>query len=92
MIETVEVETLLLAPLLEKRRLGHLDEERVQHYMKVLPTCDPILVYVNGDERVVVNGYHRLEAATRLTRSHIRADLRPGTRIDAVRYLDLRDG
>jgi hypothetical protein len=87
-LSSVGIDSLLLGPLEDKRQLGHLDDLRVRQYMEDLDTCDPILVYESADERIVVNGYHRLEAAIRLGRTEIRADLQPGTRYDATLYLD----
>lgn len=50
-----------------------------------------VLVYENPTnlERIPVNGHHRIGSARRLGWTHIDADLRPGTRQDALKYREL---
>jgi len=69
---------------------SRLNEATVVHHMATMDDAEPVLVYEHGDERILVNGYHRAEAARRLGRTEIMAVVEPGTAADAVRYLDLR--
>lgn len=76
-ITTVPISTPLLISLAQRR--PHPGQEAVVKYQQTLDNCHPMLVYESNDERVVVDRYHRLEVAIRLGRTHIRADVRPGT-------------
>ena len=75
---------------LEAHRAG-LDESRVRYYMAHPQEIAGVLVYQNpaDGERISVNGHHRLESARRLGWTRIDADLRAGTRQDALAYRDL---
>ena len=92
--ERPTVEQILIESLhqgtLEAHRAG-LDESRVRYYMAHPEQIAGVLVYQNpaDGERIPVNGHHRLEAARRLGRTRIDADLRAGTRQDALLYRDL---
>jgi hypothetical protein len=68
----------------------HLDQACVERYMADLHAAPPVLVYEHAGERILVNGHHRVEAARRLGRTWIEAEVRPGTRLDATRYFDDR--
>lgn len=78
--------------VLEHKR-STLDESRVQYFVDHPEEIRDILIYENpsNGERIVVNGCHRTEAARRLDRAEIDAELRSGTRVDALRYRDLAD-
>ena len=60
--------------------------------MENLDDADPVLVYEHegSGERILVNGHHRVEAAHRMGRTMIKAEIQPGNREDAQRYLDQR--
>jgi hypothetical protein len=69
----------------------HLIERRVREYMvgtaiddkdQVVVYCDPV------DGRTLANGHHRVEAARRLARTTIKAELRQGNRQAALAYTD----
>lgn len=77
-------------PTLDTQR-GRLDESRVQYYMQHPEEIRDVLVYENlaNHERIPINGHHRIESARRLGWTHIGADIRPGTRQDALKYCDL---
>lgn len=68
-----------------------LDEAQVRRYMRQR-AWPPVTVYENQEngERILVNGHHRVEAARRLGRLTVEADVTPGDRVDAHRYWDQR--
>jgi hypothetical protein len=80
----------LYQPALDTQR-GRLDESRIRYYIDHPDEIRGVLIYENpaNHERILVNGYHRVESARRLGWTDIDADLRPGTRVDARRYPDL---
>jgi len=69
-----------------------LSNDGIAVYTANLDNADPVLVYehkVSG-ERILVDGHHRVEAAHRLGRTTIKAEIQPGSREDALRYFDQR--
>lgn len=79
-------------PTLDNQR-GRLDQSRVRYFLKHPDEIRNVLVYENptDGERILVNGFHRVEAARILGRTMVAADLRPGTRSEAVLYLDAQE-
>lgn len=77
-------------PTLDTQRL-RWDEERIRYFMRHPAEIRGVLVYENpvDGERITANGHHRVESARRLGWPDIDADLRPGTRHDALSYRDL---
>jgi hypothetical protein len=88
-ITTIQIVSLHQGTL-DHQRHG-LDESCIERYMADLDAANPVLLYANesNGERILVNGRHRVEAARRLGRTSIKADVRPGTREDATLYRDL---
>lgn len=76
--------------MLEYRR-SQLDESRVRYYVEHPDEIRDVPVFENpgNSECIVVNGCHRIETALRLSRVELEAELRPGTRQDAIAYRDL---
>jgi len=74
--------------LIERIRLGsqpqeNLIEERVIVYtdrMRSRVKVDPVLVYYDGENYFLKDGFQRVEAALRLGRKMILAEVMPGTR------------
>lgn len=64
----------------------HLDQEKVARYTQSLDQLPPVVVFTLGDGLLLVDGYHRVEAARRLGRSVVRAEVRHGSRADALRF------
>jgi ParB-like chromosome segregation protein Spo0J len=88
-VTTIELSSLDPAPIEAQRHRLH--EPGVLAYMADLDSADPIVVYEDGSgHRFLAAGHHRVQAATRLGRTTIRAIVRPGTRINAANYRDLR--
>jgi hypothetical protein len=63
----------------------HLDEDKVARYAHILDQLPPVVVFDLGDELLLVDGYHRVEAARRLGQPMIGAQVRQGSRADALR-------
>jgi hypothetical protein len=64
----------------------HLDQGRVQRYAEDFDSLPPVVVFRTGDGLILADGYHRLAAAVRLGRRTVRADLRVGTRREALDF------
>ncbi len=89
-VTMIEIASLHQATIETQR--PRLSGDSIALYMETLDAADPVLVYehkVSG-ERILVDGHHRVEAAHRLGRTMIKAQVQPGNREDALRYLDQR--
>jgi hypothetical protein len=72
-------------PLVDPRL--HLDLERVQRYTQHLDELPPVTVFRLADETLLLaDGYHRVAAAQACGRATVTADLRAGTKADAVAF------
>ena len=47
----------------------HLDEDKVSRYAQILDQMPPVVVFELGKGLLLVDGYHRVEAARRLGRT-----------------------
>jgi ParB-like nuclease domain len=65
---------------------GHLDQRKVREYAQVLDAMPPVAVFDAGHELVLADGHHRVAAAQQLGRIEVKAEVRPGTRADALAY------
>jgi ParB-like chromosome segregation protein Spo0J len=65
---------------------AHLDAERVTRYAEDLDALPPIVVFDTGEGLLVADGYHRLAAARLRGKDTIEAEIRHGSRHDALRY------
>jgi ParB-like chromosome segregation protein Spo0J len=65
---------------------AHLDPERVAHYERTPASAAPVVVYETPQGRLLVDGYHRVAAAQRRGATTIAAEIRHGSRHDALRY------
>src|SRR5512132_181553 len=65
---------------------GHLDTERVAHYAQDLTSLPPIVVFDTEDGLLFADGYHRLAAARLRGDETIEAEIRHGSRHDALTY------
>jgi hypothetical protein len=79
-----------ISRLLEHSPVGagrHLEEDRVRRYSELLDQLPPVTVFALEDRTLLLaDGYHRVAAAQRAGRSMIRADVRPGTRAQAIQF------
>jgi hypothetical protein len=65
---------------------AHLDRERVQRYANDVAGLPPVVVFDTPQGLLLTDGYHRVAAARRAGAEVIEADVRRGTRADALRY------
>jgi ParB-like chromosome segregation protein Spo0J len=65
---------------------AHLDAERVAQYADTPAGAPPVVVYDTPEGRLLVDGYHRIAAARQRGAGTIDAEIRHGSRTDALRY------
>ena len=65
---------------------AHLDNARVEHYAEMLNALPPVVVFDTAEGLLLADGYHRLAAARRRGLETIEAEVRHGSRHDALRY------
>jgi uncharacterized ParB-like nuclease family protein len=66
-----------------------ISEETVTDYAEAMQAGDefpPVIVYHDGVEYYLADGFHRLHAAKRLHKASIQADVKTGTLRDAILY------
>ena len=80
----VEIAALRHQPIVDSR--AHLNPRRVDQYMRALDEATPVTVFDTGDELILADGHHRVEAARRLGLATIEADVRRGSRHDALEF------
>ena len=84
-VALLSVQQLLSNSLVDPRR--HLDLDRVQRYTQLLDELPPITVFRLEDQTLLlVDGYHRVAAAQEAGRATVDADIRAGTRAEAVQF------
>src|SRR5437763_1395157 len=63
------------------------DGETVRQYMEILDQLPPVAVFDLGEGTLLLaDGFHRVEAAQRLGREEVRAEVREGTREEALEF------
>ena len=65
---------------------AHLDATRMERYARMLEALPPVVVFDTPEGLLVVDGYHRLAAARQRGLETVEADVRTGSRHDALRY------
>ena len=81
----LEITRLLRESPPDSRR--HLDQDRVRRYAEVLDQLPPVTVFAIEDQTLLlVDGYHRLAAAQQAGRTTVRADVRLGTKAEALQF------
>jgi ParB-like chromosome segregation protein Spo0J len=64
----------------------HLDAERVAHYARMGEATPPVVVFATPEGMLLADGYHRLAAARQRGAATIDAEIRRGSRADALEY------
>jgi len=64
----------------------HLDAARVEHYAQMLDALPPVVVFNTPEGLLLVDEYHRVAAARRCGLETVEAEVRNGSRQDALRY------
>src|SRR5215213_131535 len=65
---------------------AHLDTARVERYAEVLDALPPVVVFDTAEGLLLADGYHRVAAARRRGLRTVEAEVRRGSRHDALRY------
>ena len=65
---------------------SHLDAARVERYAQILDELPPVVVFDTEEGLLLADGYHRVAAARRRGRETVEAEVRPGSRHDALLY------
>jgi hypothetical protein len=81
----VEIKRLLEESPADPRR--HLDQDRVRRYAEVLDQLPPVTVFELEDHTLLLtDGYHRVAAAQQAGRIVVQAEIRVGTKAQAVEF------
>ncbi len=79
------IEQLLGNPSVDP--LHHLDLDQVQRYSLLLDELPPVTVFRLEDGTLLLaDGYHRVAAAQAAGRAIVNADVRDGTKADALKF------
>ena len=65
---------------------AHLDPARVERYARTLDDLPPVVVFDTPEGLLLADGYHRLAAARRSGLKTVEAEVRAGSRHEALRY------
>lgn len=68
---------------------AHIDDCTVAEYAEAMLRGDrfpPVVVFQNDGESIMADGFHRFRSARRAKLTHILAEIRKGTRKDALRF------
>ena len=65
---------------------AHLDAARVERYAEMLDALPPVVVFDTREGLLLADRYHRVAAARRRGLKTIEAEVRRGSRHDALRY------
>lgn len=63
-----------------------VSQEKVAKYAQILDKLPPVTVFDLHDGLLLADGYHRVAAARQLGRTTIRAEVRRGSRRDALHF------
>ena len=64
----------------------HLDETVVEDYAARIDELPPVVVFATPEGLLLADGHHRVAAALRAGRDSVKAEVRPGTRADALAF------
>ena len=82
-VPELRIADLLANPLADPE--AHLDRERVRHYVEH-PDHPPVIAFETPEGLLLADGHHRVAAARARGQATASAELRVGTRQDAVRF------
>ena len=68
---------------------AHLDAARVERYTRTLDALPPVVVVDTPEGLLLADGYHRVAASRRLGLEEVEAEVRTGTRRDALQQIGL---
>lgn len=65
---------------------AHLDAARVERYAEMLDALPPVVVFDTEEGMLLADGYHRVAAARHRGLETVEAEVRCGSRHDALQY------
>ena len=68
---------------------AYLDAARVERYARTLDALPPVVVVDTPEGLLLADGYHRVAASRRLGLEEVEAEVRTGTRRDALQQIGL---
>lgn len=68
---------------------AHLDAARVERYARTPDALPPVVVVDTPEGLLLADGYHRVAASRRLGLEEVEAEVRTGTRRDALQQIGL---
>ncbi len=68
---------------------AHLDAARVERYARTLDALPPVVVVDTPEGLLLADGYHRVAASRCLGLEEVEAEVRTGTRRDALQQIGL---
>lgn len=80
----VRIADLVVDPTIQIRRGNH--EQTIQRYMESFDQLPPVDVFDTPDGQLLADGFHRVASAERLGLTEIEADVRKGTRTEALEW------
>jgi hypothetical protein len=86
-MKTLNINTVIIDRGTQSR--AQISEDTVTDYAEAMQAGDtfpPIVVFFDGVDYYLADGFHRLHAAKRLHKASIQADVRTGTLRDAILY------
>jgi ParB-like chromosome segregation protein Spo0J len=83
-VAEIRIEDVLASPLVDAG--AHLDADRVRLYVRAGEDVLPVVVFETEDGLLLVDGYHRVAAAKLRGAETVTADVRRGSRSDALRF------
>lgn len=81
-VETLRISAIKVDPAVQIRK--GTNEEVLKRYEECFEVLPPVLVYRTPDGQVLADGFHRVAVALRLGHSEIRAEIREGSKEDAL--------
>ena len=86
-VDTIEIKRIAMNAGTQSREA--INEEAVSDYFEVLEDegdLPPVVVYFDGLDYYLADGFHRILAYKRAEREYIDADVKGGTSRDAIKY------
>jgi len=80
----LKLQEIIVDPTISVRERN--DEELIQEYMASFDKLPPVVIFKNKEGLLLADGFHRVAAAERLGRKEIAAEVRTGTRNEALEY------
>ncbi|MGH8615814.1 MAG: ParB/RepB/Spo0J family partition protein, partial [Gammaproteobacteria bacterium] len=81
---TVALKDITVDPTIQIRRSNH--EPTIRRYEESFDKLPPVVVFKTADGMLLADGFHRVAAAERLGKYHVEAEIKKGTRDDALEY------